>query len=128
MGDSSTGEPTSDLSLVKSLWLCVEDKRWGSVGEAGESEEAGLCVEKSGLGTSSPTPHWTWLSGLGCLEPGQGIQLGLSLGSYWIHPCSGAEQGGQEEMGFQSTLLSSLSAHPSPHPSDPSNTHAGSLS
>lgn len=65
----------------------------GFSGEAGESEEAGLCVEKSRLGASS-TSHWIWVSGLGCLEPGQGIQLGLSLGSYWIHPCSGAEQDG----------------------------------
>lgn len=63
-----TGEPASDPSLVKSPWLCVEEGL-GFREEAGEREEAGLCVEESGVGVSwfgdeAPTPHrvWCWLS------------------------------------------------------------------
>lgn len=70
-------------------------------GEVGESEEAGLCAEESGLGPSSPSSHWVWLPGPGCLEPGQGGQLRMSLGSCWMAPCSSGE-------GFHPTLLCPL--------------------
>lgn len=36
---------------------------------------------------------WVWLPGPGCLEPGQDGQLGLSLGSCWIVPCSCSGEG-----------------------------------
>ena len=73
----------------------------GFSGEVGESEEADLCAEESGLEPSSPSSHWVWLPGPGCLEPGQGGQLRMSLGSCWIAPCSSGE-------GFHPTLLCPL--------------------
>lgn len=47
-------------SSKEPLVVCGGDT--GVSEEAGESEEVGLCVEKSGLGASSSTPHWAWLS------------------------------------------------------------------